>query len=218
MRIVIAGGHGQIGLKLERLLSERGDRPVGLIRRAEQEAALRDAGAEPVVLDLESADVDAVAAVVSRADAVVFAAGAGAGSGAGRKDSVDRAAAVLLADAAERVGVRRYVLLSSMGADAAAPDGADPVFGAYLRAKGAADDEIRSRHSLDWTVLRPGPLTDEPGTGLVRLADSTGRGAVPRADVAAVLAALLDESAPAVGRTLELVSGPDTVSKALATA
>ncbi|MDH6132144.1 uncharacterized protein YbjT (DUF2867 family) [Kitasatospora sp. MAA4] len=215
MRIVIAGGHGQIGLKLERLLAERGDRPVGLIRRAEQQAALRDVGAEPVVLDLESAGPDEVAAVVSRADAVVFAAGAGAGSGAGRKDSVDRAAAVLLADAAEHVGVRRYVLLSSMGADAQAPDGADPVFGAYLRAKGAADDDIRARRSLDWTVLRPGALTDEPGTGLVRLADATGRGAIPRADVAAVLAALLAEPAPAVGRTLELVSGQDAISQAL---
>ena len=122
---------------------------------------------------------------------------------------------MLLADAAERAGVRRYVLLSSMGADAEAPDGADPVFGAYLRAKGAADDDIRARSSLDWTVLRPGALTDEPGTGLVRLADATGRGVVPRADVAAVLAALLAEPAPAVGRTLELVSGQDTISQAL---
>ncbi|MDH6114816.1 uncharacterized protein YbjT (DUF2867 family) [Kitasatospora sp. MAP12-15] len=216
MRIVIAGGHGQIGLRLERLLAERGDRAVGLIRRAEQAEELRELGAEPVVLDLESAGLDAVAAVLAGADAVVFAAGAGAGSGAERKDTVDRAAAVLLADAAERAGVRRYVMVSSMGADAAAPDGADPVFGAYLRAKGAADDDLRARRALDWTVLRPGRLTDDPGTGLVRLAESTGRGAVPRQDVAAVLAALLADPAPAVGRTLELLSGPHTVAEALA--
>ncbi|WP_327065510.1 NAD(P)H-binding protein [Kitasatospora sp. NBC_01302] len=218
MRIVIAGGHGQIALHLERLLAERGDRPVGLIRRAEQEADLRERGAEPVLLDLETADRARVAQVLADADAVVFAAGAGAGSGAARKDTVDRAAAVLLADGAEQAGVRRYVMLSSMGADARAGDGADPVFGAYLRAKGAADDDLRARPGLDWTVLRPGRLTDDAPTGLVRLADSTGRGAVPRADVAAVIAALLADPAPLVGRTVELVSGEDTVARAVATA
>ncbi|MFF7636786.1 NAD(P)H-binding protein [Kitasatospora sp. NPDC008050] len=218
MRIVIAGGHGQIALHLERLLAERGDRPVGLIRRPEQAADLRERGAEPVLLDLETADRGQVAQVLAGADAVVFAAGAGAGSGAERKDTVDRGAAVLLADGAEQAGVRRYVMLSSMGADARAGDGADPVFGAYLRAKGAADDDLRARPGLDWTVLRPGRLTDDAPTGLVRLADSTGRGAVPRADVAAVIAALLADPAPLVGRTVELVSGQSAVAQAVATA
>ncbi len=216
MRIVIAGGHGQIALRLERLLAHRGDRAVGLIRRAEQASELRDRGAEPVVLDLESADVAEVTEVLRAADAVLFAAGAGSGSGASRKDSVDRGAAVLLADAAERAGVRRYVMLSSRGADAAAPDGADPVFGAYLRAKGAADDDLRARTALDWTVLRPGRLTDEPGNGLVQLAESTDSGAVSRDDVAVVLAALLAETPVAVGRTLELVAGSTPVSQAIA--
>ncbi|MBB4927009.1 NAD(P)H-binding protein [Kitasatospora kifunensis] len=218
MRIVIAGGHGQIALHLERLLAARGDQPLGLIRRPEQAADLRERGAEPVLLDLEAADREQVAEVLTGADAVVFAAGAGAGSGADRKDTVDRAAAVLLADGAERAGVRRYVMLSSMGADAHAGDGADPVFGAYLRAKGAADDDLRARPGLAWTVLRPGRLTDEPATGLVQLAESTGRGAVPRADVAAVIAALLADPVPLVGRTVELVSGPLTVAQAVAAA
>lgn len=216
MRIVIAGGHGHIALLLEQLLTDRGDTPVGLVRRAEHADDLRRAGAEPVLLDLEDADPPAVAAVLDGADAVVFAAGAGPGSGAARKDTVDRGAAVLLADAAELAGVRRYVMVSAMGADAAAPDGADPVFGAYLRAKGAADDDLRARSGLDWTVLRPGRLTDDPPAGLVRLAEHTGHGSVPRADVAAVLAALLTAPAPAAGRTLELVSGPDPVGAAVA--
>ncbi|MCX4744813.1 NAD(P)H-binding protein [Kitasatospora sp. NBC_01287] len=216
MRIVIAGGHGQIALHLERRLAARGDRPVGLIRRSAQADALRDHGAEPVVFDLEAATPEQLAVVLDRADAVVFAAGAGAGSGAARKDTVDRAGAVLLADAAELAGVHRYVLLSSMGADAQAPDGTDPVFGAYLRAKGAADDDLRSRTALHWTVLRPGRLTDSPATGRVKLADSTGPGAVPREDVAAVLAALLSDPAPLVGRTVELVAGPDAVAAAVA--
>ncbi|MDH6119074.1 NAD(P)H-binding protein [Kitasatospora sp. GAS204B] len=218
MRIVIAGGHGQVALHLELLLAARGDQPVGLIRRSEQADDLRRQGAEPVLFDLETAAPEQLAKVLDGADAVVFAAGAGPGSTAARKDTVDRGAAVLLADAAELAGVRRYLMLSSMGADARAGDGADPVFGAYLRAKGAADDDLRGRHGLHWTVLRPGRLTDEPATGLVRLADSTGRGAVPREDVAAVLAALLADPPPLAGRTVELVSGTVQVAAAVAAA
>ncbi len=190
MRIVIAGGHGQIALRLERLLSAAGHEPAGLIRNPEQADDLRAVGAEPVVLDLESASVEMVAAVLQGADAAVFAAGAGPGSGAARKDTVDRAAAVLFAEAAQRAGVRRYLVVSSMGADADHPG--DEVFDAYLRAKGAADDDVRARESLDWTILRPGMLTNDAGTGLVRLEASTGRGPVPRDDVAAVLAELLE--------------------------
>ncbi|WP_405359890.1 NAD(P)H-binding protein [Kitasatospora sp. NBC_00085] len=217
MRTVIAGGHGQIALKLERLLAEHGDRPAGIIRRPEQAEALEAAGAEPLLLDLEAATVHELAPLLTGADAVVFAAGAGPGSGADRKNTVDRDAAVLFADAAELAGVRRYLIISSMGADAGAHYPADPVFETYLRAKGAADDAVRARTTLDWTVLRPGRLTDGPGTGLVRLAPSVGRGAVDRADVAAVLAALLHEPGTA-GQTLELVSGNATVAEAVAAA
>ncbi|MFI8322621.1 NAD(P)H-binding protein [Streptomyces sp. NPDC085529] len=212
MRIVIAGGHGQIALRLERLLSAGGHEAVGLIRRPEQAEALRAAGAEPVVLDLESASVEEVAEVLRGADAAVFAAGAGPDSGAARKETVDRAAAVLFADAAERAGVRRFVVVSSMGADADHPG--DGVFDVYLRAKGAADDAVRSRTGLEWTILRPGMLTNDAGTGLVRLEASTGRGPVPRDDVAAVLAELVDSPGTA-GLTLELVSGSTPVAVAV---
>ncbi|MDH6142652.1 uncharacterized protein YbjT (DUF2867 family) [Kitasatospora sp. GP30] len=213
MRIVIAGGHGQIARRLERLLSARGDEVAGIIRKPEQSGDLEAAGAEPVLCDLEAASVDEVAGILRGADAAVFAAGAGAGSGVARKDTVDRGACALFADAAEAAGVRRFLVVSSMGADAAAPDGADPVFGAYLRAKGAADDDVRARERLDWTILRPGMLTDAPGTGQVVLAERTGRGAVSRDDVAAALLALLDEPATA-GRTLELIGGPVPVADA----
>ncbi|MFF0272091.1 MULTISPECIES: NAD(P)H-binding protein [unclassified Streptomyces] len=212
MRIVIAGGHGQIALRLERLLSAGGHEVAGIIRRPEQAGDLRDAGAEPVVLDLESASVEMVAAVLQGADAAVFAAGAGPGSSVDRKDTVDRAAAVLFADAAERAGVRRYIVVSSMGADAAHPG--DEVFDAYLRAKGAADDAVRARTALDWTILRPGALTNDAGSGLVRLEARTGRGPVPRDDVAATLAELLDTPATA-GLTLELIAGSTPLSVAV---
>ncbi|MGW6403460.1 SDR family oxidoreductase [Streptomyces sp. NPDC055134] len=212
MRIVIAGGHGQIALRLERLLAARGDEVAGIIRRAEQADDLREAGAEPLVCDLESASVEEVAGLLEGADAAVFAAGAGPGSTAGRKDTVDRGAAVLFADAAERAGVRRYVVVSSMGADPAHQG--DDVFDAYLRAKGEADVSVRARSGLDWTILRPGMLTDDAGTGLVRLEASTGRGPVPRDDVAAVLAELVDTPATA-GLTLELISGSAPVMVAV---
>ncbi|OAH11552.1 NAD(P)H-binding protein [Streptomyces jeddahensis] len=212
MRIVIAGGHGQIALRLERLLAARGDEVAGLIRSADQAPDLEAAGAEPILCDLESASVEEVAEHLRAADAAVFAAGAGPGSGAARKETVDRAAAVLFADAAERAGVRRYLVVSSMGADPAHQG--DEVFDAYLRAKGAADDDIRGRKDLDWTILRPGMLTNDAGTGLVRLEAHTGRGPVPRDDVAAVLAELVDTPATA-GLTLELISGSTPVSVAV---
>ncbi|WP_338677278.1 SDR family oxidoreductase [Streptomyces sp. SCSIO 30461] len=212
MRIIIAGGHGQIALRLERLLSARGHEVAGIVRKPEQGDELRAAGAEPVLLDLESATVEQVAEVLQGADGVVFAAGAGAGSGTERKETVDRRAAILTADAAERAGVRRFLIVSSMGADSTRTG--DEVFDAYLRAKGTADDYVRGSSGLDWTVLRPGMLTNDAGTGLVRLEAATGRGPVPRDDVAAVLAELV-ESPAAAGLTLELVSGSVPVSVAV---
>jgi uncharacterized protein YbjT (DUF2867 family) len=216
MRVCIAGGHGQIALRLERLLAARGDSPVGLVRNPDHAADLRDAGAEPVVLDLESATAAEAAAHLEGADAVVFAAGAGPGSGIARKDTVDRAASALLADAAERAGVRRFVQVSSQGAGAEPPPGTGEVFAAYLRAKTAAEDDLR-RRNLDWTIVRPGGLTDEPGTGRVLLAPDVPRGSVPRDDVAAVLVALLDTPATA-GLVLGLVSGDTPVGEAVAAA
>ena len=217
MRVVIAGGHGKIALILERLLSQRGDTVLGLIRNPAHAADVEAAGAEPVVVDLEAATPADLAAHLQDADAVVFAAGAGPGSGAARKQTVDCDAAILLADAAEAAGVRRYVLISAIGADVEAPDDiGDPVFVAYLRAKGAADDAIRSRKTLDATVVRPGHLTDEQGTGRVELSDETGRGDIPREDVAAVLVAVLDTPGTA-GQTVELISGDTPVTEAVTT-
>ncbi|MFE7542332.1 NAD(P)H-binding protein [Streptomyces platensis] len=214
MRIVIAGGHGQIALRLERLLAKRGDEVAGIIRRPEQAGDVLAAGAEPVVCDLESASVEDIARHMEGADAAVFAAGAGPGSGIERKDTVDRGAAAVFADAAEAAGVRRFLVVSSMGADREPPEGTDPVFAAYLRAKGAADADVRARAGLDWTILRPGRLTNDPGTGLVALADATGRSEVTRDDVAAALVALLDEPAT-IGRTLELIGGEVPVEDAV---
>jgi len=213
MRVVIAGGHGKIGLRLARLLGEREEHAIALIRSAAQEADTVALGAHPLVFDLESGSAQDLAPILDGADAVVFAAGAGPGSGAARKDSVDRGGAVLLAQACELAGVRRYLMVSAMGTDAGTREGIDEVFAAYLVAKKAADDDLRTR-DLDWTILRPGVLTMASGTGRVQLAEHTGRGEVPREDVAAVLLALLDEPRTA-GLTLELVAGHTPVAEAV---
>jgi uncharacterized protein YbjT (DUF2867 family) len=212
VRVVIAGGHGKIALLLEKVLAARGDSPVGIVRNPDHVADVRATGAEAVVLDLEQAGVAELADVVKGADAVVFAAGGGPDSGVERKETVDRGAAVLLADAAEQAGVRRYVIVSSMGTDGADPN-SDDVFQVYLRAKKAADDDLRSR-DLDWTVVRPGRLTDEPAGGRVQVG-TLDRGEVPRADVAAVLAEVLTTDAT-IGATFDLLAGHQTVEAALA--
>lgn len=215
MHVVIAGGHGKIALILERLLTARGDAVVGLIRNPEQAADLKAAGATPVVLDLERATVTDVADVLRDADAVVFAAGAGPGSGAERKQTVDRDAAILLADAAEAAGVDRYVMVSAISADDRSLDANyDEVFLAYIRAKSEADANVRARTGLRTTIVRPGGLTDEPGTGNVTVAESTGRGTIPREDVARVLLAVLHEPETA-GRTFEVISGETPIDAAL---
>jgi uncharacterized protein YbjT (DUF2867 family) len=212
-RVVIAGGHGKIALILETLLSDRGDTPVGLIRNPAQSDDLKTAGAESIVLDLEKATVDEVAHHLAGADAVVFAAGAGPGSGVERKTTVDRDAAILLADAAVAAGVSRYLMVSAIGADQPAPEGSDEIFAAYLAAKAAADRAVLAKPALHTTIVRPGHLTDDPGTGRVRVAASTGSGSIPRADVAAVLVALLDTPATS-GATFELISGDTTIAEA----
>jgi nucleoside-diphosphate-sugar epimerase len=214
MRIVVAGGHGQIALRLERLLAAAGHEVVGIVRNPDHVDDVRATGAEALVLDLEAAAPDDVAPQLDGADAVVFAAGAGPGSGLPRKDTVDRGASVLLADAAEQAGTGRFVQISSMGAGAAPPPGTDGTFAAYLEAKTAAEDDLR-RRNLEWTVLRPGGLTNDPGTGGVLLAPSVPRGRVSRDDVAAVIAGLVTDRR-GLGQTLELVAGDTPVDEALA--
>jgi uncharacterized protein YbjT (DUF2867 family) len=210
MDIVIAGGHGQIARLLERLLADEGHAVRGLIRNPEQAPDLQDAGATPVVADLEEQDVDALAETVGRADAIVFAAGAGPGSGPQRKWTLDYAGAVKLMEVARRNGIERYVMVSSIGADPEAED--DGGFGTYLRAKGQADLKL-TQSGLAYTIVRPGPLTDDPGKGAVAI--DAPRADIPREDVAAVLAEVLDTPGTA-GATFVVVGGDTPIAEAIA--
>jgi uncharacterized protein YbjT (DUF2867 family) len=213
VKVVIAGGHGKIALRLTKLLAERGDTVLGIVRNPDHVDDVKQAGGDATVVDLEQASVDEVADVLKDADAVVFAAGAGPGSGTARKDSVDRGAAVLFADAAGQAKATRFVQVSAMGLDRADDSDVNEVFAAYLRAKAAADEYLMGT-DLEWTVLRPGLLTDDPGTGQVNLAEHVGGGVVTRDDVAAVLVALLDHPESA-GKVYELIGGETPVAEAL---
>jgi uncharacterized protein YbjT (DUF2867 family) len=201
VKVAIAGGHGKIALQLTRLLADRGDEVRGIVRRAEHAGDVRAAGGE-------HEPVQAVARAVAGSDAVVFAAGAGPGSGIERKWTVDYAGAVKLMAS----GIDRFVMVSSIGAD---PDAAgDDVFAAYLRAKGQADAELMAS-GLAYTIVRPGPLTDESACGLVELGEAVGRGEITRADTAAVLAAAVHEPGLA-GRTFVAAGGATPLDAALA--
>jgi uncharacterized protein YbjT (DUF2867 family) len=212
--VVIAGAHGKVGRRLARLLIARGDRVRGLIRNPDHADDLRADGSEPVLCDLEGASVDEIEAAVAGADAVVFAAGAGPGSGAERKLTVDRDGAIKLLEAARSAAVERYVIVSSVGAENPPDD--DDVFSVYLRAKAEADRAVADSDRA-WTILRPGSLTDDPGTARVRIDHEPVRGKVSRDDVAAVLAALLHEPR-SVRHVLYVVGGDRSIEEALAAA
>jgi uncharacterized protein YbjT (DUF2867 family) len=211
MEVVIAGGHGKIALHLERLLADSGHRVRALIRRRDHDSDVREAGAEPVLCDLEREDD--ISHYVQGADAVVFAAGAGPGSGPERKRTVDLDGALKLLDAARRTGARRYAMVSSIGADD--PSGASEQMRPYIEAKAEADRHLADSE-LDWTIVRPGRLTDSPGTGLVTVTtDMSARGEVPREDVARVLAAVLGDPG-SIGKTFVVVSGETPIDEAVA--
>ena len=212
MRIVIAGGHGQIARQFGKLVAADGHEAVGMVRNPAHVPDLEQDGIKAAVIDLEDTDVDALTEVVRGADAVLFAAGGGADGNAARKETVDKGAAIMLADAAQAAGVRRYVMVSAMGTEQADPD-SDEVFQVYLRAKQAADDDLRSR-DLDWTVVRPGGLTDDVPTGQVQLG-TLERGTVTRGDVAHVLAEALAHD-NTIGKTFDVLNGDTPIGEAIA--
>ncbi|OLL75141.1 oxidoreductase ylbE [Pseudonocardia sp. Ae168_Ps1] len=216
MDVVIAGGHGKIAMRLAALLAGNEHTVRSIVRNPDHTDEVAATGARPVVADLESATADELAVQLRGAGAVVFAAGAGPGSTAARKETVDRDGATLLADAAAAAGIRRYLLVSSTGVDAEPDPERGEVWAAYIRAKKAAEEAIRADDRLDATILRPGRLTDDPGTGAVLLAPPpVDRDDVTRDDTAAVLAALLTAD-HTIGSTLELREGDVELAQAVA--
>jgi uncharacterized protein YbjT (DUF2867 family) len=212
MDVVIAGGHGKIALRALGLLAARGDRARGLIRNPDHAPDLGALGAEPVVADLEAIEAIELASLLDGADAVIFAAGAGAGSGPARKRTVDYGGAVKLIDAAQANSISRYLMVSAIGVNH--PDRWSQSMRPYYQAKAEADAQLEAS-GLDYTIVRPGRLTDEPGTGLVEAGRSLERsGDVPREDVAATLVACIDVPAT-VGLSVDLLAGETPIAEAL---
>ena len=210
MRVLVVGAHGQIGQRLIRQMSDGTHQSRAMIRDAGQADALRKWGADDVVVaDLEGDFGHAL----DGCDAVIFTAGSGGHTGPEKTDAIDRDGAIAVIDAAGKAGVRRLIMVSSMGADT--PDNGPDGLQHYLRAKQAADRHLRESH-LDYTIVRPGSLTDDDGTGRIRIAAQLeSQGTVPRDDVAAVLLAVLD-APDTSGRQFELLAGDTPVKEAIA--
>jgi len=208
MKITIVGGHGSIAMLLHQILTSKGHAVRGIIRKEEQADDLRKAGAEPIICDIEK--VEDISGAVGEVDAVVFAAGAGSGSGAKRKWTVDRDGALKLMKAAGVNGISRYVMISAMGLQQ--PRG-DEVFRTYQKAKAEADEALRNS-GLDYTIVKPGRLTDDKGKGLISLAPNLDPGEIPRMDVAAVVAEVL-ETPETSGHTCDLISGETPIPEAV---
>ncbi|HET7414220.1 MAG TPA: SDR family oxidoreductase [Arthrobacter sp.] len=212
-KIAIIGGHGKIAMSLTRQLAARGDEALNVFRNTDHGQDVLEAGGTPLVFDLEASDADTLARNLKGFDAVVFAAGGGPDSGVERKKSVDRDGSVLSAKAAEAAGVTRFVQISAISVEEPVAADASEQWKAYVEAKRDADDELKTT-SLDWTILRPGGLTDEAGSGKIQLAEKLERGQIPREDVAATIIAVLDEPGSA-GKVWELVGGETPIAEAV---
>ncbi len=214
-KVAIVGGHGKIAQLLITALVERGHQPVALVRKPEQTAALEALGAQTAMLDIEADDAARFAEVFAGADAVVFAAGGGGDGDIDRKKSVDLGGSLKSIEGATAAGVTRFVQISAISVDAELPEDTEPVWRAYVEAKRDADTALRGS-DLDWTIIRPGGLTDDPATDSVALAPDLERGEVTRADVAAVIAACLEDPRT-IGRQWTLTEGDQTIAEAINT-
>jgi uncharacterized protein YbjT (DUF2867 family) len=212
-KVAIVGGHGKVALQLHRLLVQAGHKPVALVRSEDYRPELEGLGAEVRLLDIENSSADDFARAFEGCQAVVFSAGGGPDGNIERKRTVDLGGSLKSIEGAQRAGIRRFVQVSAIGVDQPVADDASPVWRAYVDAKRDADAALRDS-GLDWTILRPGSLTDDPGTGGVTMASQVVRGSIPRADVAAAVVAALD-NVGSTGGQWELVSGDVPVADAV---
>jgi uncharacterized protein YbjT (DUF2867 family) len=212
-RIAVVGGHGKVARHLHPALVALGHTPVALVRREEYRAELEALGAQVRLLDIEREDAAAFARAFDGCDAVVFAAGGGPDGNLERKRTVDLEGSLKSIEGARQAGIARFVQVSAIGVDNPLPPDTDPVWRAYVEAKRDADAALRAT-DLDWTIIRPGLLTDDPPTGRVALGPDEERGEIPRADVAAVLAAVIDTGA-GIRAQWDLVSGDTPIDEAV---
>ena len=212
-RVAVVGGHGQVARHLLHDLCRSDIDAVALVRNERYRDEIEHRGAEMRLLDIEQQDAADFAAAFAGCTAVVFAAGGGPDGNIERKRTVDLEGSLKSIEGARLAGITRFVQVSAINVDQPLPDGTGDVWRAYVEAKRDADAALRES-DLDWTIIRPGRLTDDPATGLVALGSDVGRGDIPRADVAAVLAAVIDNPATA-RKQWNVVSGDTPIADAV---
>jgi uncharacterized protein YbjT (DUF2867 family) len=212
--IVIVGGHGKVALRLAEALTGQGHTVRSTIRNEAHGADVEDAGAVPYLIDLERSDAQDLAEAFGDARAVVFSAGGGGDGDVERKRTVDLEGSLKSIEAAKILGITRFVQVSAMGVDEPVDDDAAPAWRAYVEAKRDADIALRDS-GLDWTIVRPGGLTDGPATGSVRVAPRLPAGRISRTDVAAVIVAVLENDST-IGSQFEVTDGERSIGDAIA--
>ncbi|WP_411842894.1 SDR family oxidoreductase [Salinicoccus sp. HZC-1] len=207
MRVLVVGANGQIGHQAVEKLKEKGHDPVAMVRKEEQVAQFKDKGIETVLGDLEKDFSHAFENV----DAVVFAAGSGGSTGADKTIIIDQEGAIETVENAKEADVKHFVIVSSLGADA--PKKAEQAKH-YMYAKHRADQHLQAS-GLNYTIVRPGMLQNEAGTGKVKLFEGDPEVAnVPREDVAAVLAHIVDKNQPA-NKIYNLIEGDTPIEETI---
>ena len=209
MKVLIVGANGKVGTLLSgKLWAAHDFSPVALIRDVRQQMKFTAFGVPSVVGDIENG----VSEFLPGMDAVVFTAGSGANTGPDKTIDVDQNAAIRLIDDCAKIGVRRFVMVSAIGAD---PESESDRIRNYLRAKGIADNHLRTS-GLDYVILQPGRLQDDRGTGLIEVAEDLGRhGTIPREDVADAIIECL-RNYLTIGKTIQMVSGKKMAKEAIA--
>ena len=215
-RVAVVGGHGKVARHLHPLLVRAGHTPVALVRNEDYRRELEELGAEVRMLDIEKETAAAFARAFAGCQAVVFAAGAGPDGRVERKRTVDLEGSLKSIEASRAAGIMRFVQISAMAVDDPIPEDASPVWRAYVEAKRAADEALRASQ-LDWTILRPGWLNDDPGTRRVVIGRDVPEGDIPRADVAAVITAVLENDGT-IKRQWELIQDGLLIVEAIALA
>ncbi|WP_181347605.1 SDR family oxidoreductase [Thalassobacillus sp. CUG 92003] len=207
MEVLVAGANGKTGRLIVQNLEAAGHTAHAMVRKEEQKSEMEMMGANPILADLEGD----VGQAVKGKDAIIFAAGSGSSTGSDKTKSVDRDGAINLMQATENFGIKKFVMLSAMAADN--PERGPEELKFYLQMKGEADEYLRGTE-LDYTIVRPGALTDEEPTDNIQVGKEVERGSVPRADVAKTMIQCLEEQS-VFHKTFEMVSGDTPIEEAL---
>lgn len=213
LKVLVVGANGQIGKHLTAFIQENPNLEArAMIRKQEQAPFFEDLGAEVTVVNLEDS-IEEIAKAAEGVDAVVFTAGSGPKTGKDKTIMVDLDGAIKTIEATKMAGVKRFVMISSFDTRRQAILDANESFAPYVAAKHYADEWLKDT-DLDYTIIHPGLLTNEKGTGTVEAAEEVERGEIPRQDVARVIVAVL-ESEKMIGKEFQLVGGNIPVKEAV---